>query len=187
MNNCRITCGDAAEYYGKKRRILRFVASRKKGGAAYNKLHFVFKAVLKRQCRKSRQVFLNALFAYFFSSNLANRVFSLTENDRIAQKYEPLDGELLYHWTKLENLEKIRTEGIIPAKNFKFVYMTDNPEYIGNSDYFYRKVMFSKKDAVFVLLKINAKDLSKEYDIFGVFDCFEYAVEKIPPQYVIFE
>ncbi len=50
----------------------------------------------------------------------------------------------------------IRAHGLRPANRSGYVYITDNPDYIANSSYFYWKVGRIGQDATFVLLEIDA-------------------------------
>ena len=66
----------------------------------------------------------------------------------------------------------------------KYVYMTDDAEYIARSGYFFFRVDQDKQDTDFVLLKIDAFGLAGKYKVFCVDAPHEYAVREVPPQYI---
>lgn len=71
--------------------------------------------------------------------------------------------------------------------NSKYVYITDDPEFIAKSGYLHWKVLATKKDTIFVPIKIDAHALATEYEIMKVFSRHEYAVKHIPPEFIISE
>ena len=64
------------------------------------------------------------------------------------------------------------------------VYITDDPDYIANSSYFYWKVGRIGQDATFVLLEIDACALARTQPIMRVLEHHEFAVPAVSPEYL---
>lgn len=62
--------------------------------------------------------------------------------------------------------------------------ITDDPDYIANSSYFYWKVGRIGQDATFVLLEIDACALARTQPIMRVLEHHEFAVPAVPPKYL---
>ena len=103
---------------------------------------------------------------------------------RFAAPYCPAPGDRLYHWTILDNMVDIRAHGLRPANRGGYVYITDDPDYIANSSYFYWKVGRIGQDATFVLLEIDACALARTQPIMRVLEHHEFAVPAVPPEYL---
>lgn len=71
-----------------------------------------------------------------------------------------------------------------PANRSGYVYITDDPDYIANSSYFYWKVGRIGQDATFVLLEIDACALARTQPIMRVLEHHEFAVPAVPPEYL---
>lgn len=71
-----------------------------------------------------------------------------------------------------------------PANRGGYVYITDDPDYIANSSYFYWKVDRIGQDATFVLLEIDACALARTQPIMRVLEHHEFAVPAVPPKYL---
>lgn len=71
-----------------------------------------------------------------------------------------------------------------PANRGGYVYITDDPDYIANSSYFYWKVGRIGQDATFVLLEIDACALARTQPIMRVLEHHEFAVPAVPPKYL---
>ena len=106
------------------------------------------------------------------------------EEVRFAAPYCPAPGDRLYHWAILDNMADIRAHGLRPANRSGYVYITDDPDYIANSSYFYWKVGRIGKDATFVLLEIDACALARTQPIMRVLEPHEFAVPAVPPEYL---
>ncbi len=134
----------------------------------------------------SRRAFVQAVLAYGCSSYLAERLLNprRREEVRFAAPYCPAPGDRLYHWTVLDNMADIRAHGLRPANRSGYVYITDNPDYIANSSYFYWKVGRIGQDATFVLLEIDACALARTQPIMQVLEHHEFAVPAVPPEYL---
>lgn len=74
--------------------------------------------------------------------------------------------------------------GLRPANRGGYVYITDDPDYIANSYYFYWKVACIGQDATFVLLEIDACALARTQPIMRVLERHEFAVPAVPPEYL---
>ena len=87
----------------------------------------------------SRRAFVQAVLAYGCSSYLTERLLNprRREEVRFAAPYCPAPGARLYHWTILDNMADIHAHGLRPANRGGYVYITDDPDYIANSSYFY--------------------------------------------------
>lgn len=71
-----------------------------------------------------------------------------------------------------------------PANRGGYVYITDDPDYIANSSYFYWKVGRIGQDATFVLLEIDACALARTQPIMRVLEHHEFAVPAVSPEYL---
>ena len=78
----------------------------------------------------------------------------------------------------------IHAHGLRPANRGGYVYITDDPDYIANSSYFYWKVGRIGQDATFVLLEIDACALARTQPIMRVLEHHEFAVPAVPPEYL---
>ena len=74
--------------------------------------------------------------------------------------------------------------GLRPANRGGYVYITDDPDYIANSSYFYWKVGRIGQDATFVLLEIDACALARTQPIMRVLEHHEFAVPAVSPEYL---
>ena len=90
-------------------------------------------------------------------------------NELYESKFEkpfcPRENSCMYHWTAIENAAGITKHGILPMGNSKYVYITDDPEFIAKSGYLHWKVLAAKKDTIFVPIKIDAHALAAEYEL----------------------
>ena len=134
----------------------------------------------------SRRAFVQAVLAYGCSSYLTERLLNprRREEVRFAAPYCPAPGARLYHWTILDNMADIHAHGLRPANRSGYVYITDDPDYIANSSYFYWKVGRIGQDATFVLLEIDACALARTQPIMRVLEHHEFAVPAVPPEYL---
>lgn len=132
---------------------------------------------------------MRAAVSYFFSSTLANKLLfdEACEESKFEKPFYPRENSCMYHWTAIENADGITKHGILPMGNSKYVYITDDPEFIAKSGYLHWKVLAAKKDTIFVPIKIDAHALAAEYEIMKVFSRHEYAVKHIPPEFIINE
>lgn len=133
--------------------------------------------------------FWRAAVSYFFSSTLANKLLfdEACEESKFEKPFCPRENLCMYHWAAIENAAGITKNGILPMGNSKYVYITDDPEFIAKSGYLHWKVLAAKKDTIFVPIKIDAHALAAEYEIMKVFSRHEYAVKHIPPEFIINE
>lgn len=73
-----------------------------------------------------------------------------------------------------------------PANRSGYVYITDDPDYLANSSYFYWKVGRIGQGATFVLLEIDACALDRTQPIMRVLEHHEFAVPAVPPEFINF-
>lgn len=123
------------------------LAVRRKGGPVWARIGDTRQMVRRYPGHNSRRAFVQAVLAYGCSSYLAERLLNprRREEVRFAAPYCPAPGDRLYHWTVLDNMADIRAHGLRPANRGGYVYITDDPDYIANSSYFYWKVGVSGK------------------------------------------
>lgn len=179
-----------AERCDKSKKLLRKIRCRIKGGSVHDELFFSFKALLGgRRSKSNVRAFWRAAVSYFFSSTLANKLLfdEAYEESKFEKPFCPRENSCMYHWTAIENAAGITKHGILPMGNSKYVYITDDPEFIAKSGYLHWKVLAAKKDTIFVPIKIDAHALAAEYEIMKVFSLHEYAVKHIPPEFIINE
>lgn len=162
------------------------LAVRRKGGPVWARIGDTRQMVRRYPGHNSRRAFVQAVLAYGCSSYLAERLLNprRREEVRFAAPYCPAPGDRLYHWTVLDNMADIRAHGLRPANRSGYVYITDNPDYIANSSYFYWKVGRIGQDATFVLLEIDACALARTQPIMQVLEHHEFAVPAVPPEYL---
>lgn len=179
-----------AERCDKSKKLLRKIRCRIKGGSVHDELFFSFKALLGgRRSKSNVRAFWRAAVSYFFSSTLANKLLfdEACEESKFEKPFCPRENSCMYHWTAIENAAGITKHGILPMGNSKYVYITDDPEFIAKSGYLHWKVLAAKKDTIFVPIKIDAHALAAEYEIMKVFSRHEYAVKHIPTEFIINE
>ncbi len=162
------------------------LAVRRKGGPVWARIGDTRQMVHRYPGHNSRRAFVQAVLAYGCSSYLAERLLNprRREEVRFAAPYRPAPGDRLYHWAILDNMADIRAHGLRPANRSGYVYITDDPDYIANSSYFYWKVGRIGQDATFVLLEIDACALARTQPIMRVLEHHEFAVPAVPPEYL---
>ena len=162
------------------------LAVRRKGGPVWARIEDTRQMVRCYPGHNSRRAFVQAVLAYGCSSYLAERLLNphRREEVRFAAPYCPAPGDRLYHWAILDNMADIRTHGLRPANRSGYVYITDDPDYVANSSYFYWKVGRVGQDATFVLLEIDACALARTQPIMRVLEHHEFAVPAVPPEYL---
>lgn len=162
------------------------LAVRRKGGPVWARIGDTRQMARRYPGRNSRRAFVQAVLAYGCSSYLAERLLNLhrREEVRFAAPYRPAPGDRLYHWAMMDDLAEIRAHGLRPSKRGGYVYVTDDPDYIANSCYFYWKVARTGQDATFVLLEIDAYALARTKPIMRVLEHHEFAVPAVPPEYL---
>ena len=162
------------------------LAVRRKGGPVWARIGDTRQMVRRYPGHNSRRAFVQAVLAYGCSSYLAERLLNprRREEVRFAAPYCPAPGDRLYHWAILDNMADIRVHGLRPANRGGYVYITDDPDYIANSSYFYWKVGRIGQDATFVLLEIDACALARTQPIMRVLEHHEFAVPAVPPKYL---
>lgn len=160
--------------------------SRLPGGIMYEDLRYEWQRFWNCMNEKSFKVLIRQILYYCFGSGITNRLFvrGKDENKRMISTFVPNHKQILFHWTSQEKLDSIMQSGLRPGKNMKYVYMTDDAEYIARSGYFFFRVDQDKQDTDFVLLKIDAFGLAGKYKVFCVDAPHEYAVREVPPQYI---
>ena len=189
LKTIKITYAEA-EYCDKNKKLLRKIRCRVKGGSVHDELVFSFKALHGgKRSNSSVRAFLRATVSYFFSNTFANKLFfdENSEESKFEKPFCPCENSYMYHWAAIENAGSITKHGILPAGNSKYVYITDDPEFIAKSGYLHWKVLAAKKDTEFVPIKIDAHALAAEYEIIKLFSRHEYAVKYIPPEFIINE
>lgn len=164
------------------------LAVRRKGCPVWARIGDTRQMVRRYPGHNSRRAFVQAVLAYGCSSYLAERLLNprRREEVRFAAPYCPAPGDRLYHWTILDNMADIRAHGLRPANRSGFVYITDDPDYLANSSYFYWKVGRIRQDATFVLLEIDACALARTQPIMRVLEHHEFAVPAVPPEFINF-
>lgn len=162
------------------------LAVRRKGGPVWARIGDTRQMVRRYPGHNSRRAFVQAVLAYGCSSYLAERLLNprRREEVRFAAPYCPAPGDRLYHWAILDNMADIRAHGLRPANRGGYVYITDDPDYIASSSYFYWKVGRIGQDATFVLLEIDACALARTQPIMRVLEHHEFAVPAVPPEYL---
>lgn len=160
--------------------------SRLPGGKIYEDLRYEWRRFWKNMNWKCFKVLIRQILYYCFGGRIINSFLmsGKDENKRMISSYEPFYKQKLFHWTSQEKLKSIMKSGLRPGKNMKYVYMTDDAEYIARSGYFFFRVDQDKQDTDFVLLKIDAFGLAGKYKVFCVDAPHEYAVREVPPQYI---
>ena len=149
------------------------LAVRRKGGPVWARIGDTRQMIRRYPGHNSRRAFVQAVL------NPLRR-----EEVRFAAPYCPAPGDRLYHWAILDNMADIHAHGLRPANRSGYVYITDDPDYIANSSYFYRKVDRIGQDATFVLLEIDACALARTQPIMRVLEHHEFAVPAVPPEYL---
>lgn len=160
--------------------------SRLPGGIVYENLVYEWHRFMRGMNQRLFLVLLRQAVCYCFGSRITSIFFERDKDEkkRMISRFIPGCGQVLFHWTSQENLDSIKKNGIRPGKEMKYVYMTDDAKYIVRGGYFLFRVDKDKRDAEFVLLKIDALGLAKEFKIFCVDAPHEYAVREVPPQYI---
>ena len=162
------------------------LAVRRKGGPVWARIGYTRQMARRYPGPSSRRAFIQAVLAYGCSSFLAERLLNprRREDLRFAALDHPVPGDRMYHWAMLDDMDDIRTHGLRPAARGGYVYITDDPDYIARSSYFYWKVAQIRRDATFVLLEIDAHALAQIYPIMRVLEHHEFAVAAVPPEYL---
>lgn len=164
--------------------------SRLPGGKVYEYLNYEWHCF----CENTNWKCFKALVRYALYFCLGDRITRVfggmrkDERERMISTFSPNHEQILFHWTSQEKVQSILDNGLCSGQNRKYVYMTDDAEYIARNGYFFYKVDRDKRDIHFVLLQIDAYELSKKYKIFCVDALHEYAVTVVPAKYItVFE
>lgn len=185
--NYKVKYQETKKDYKKKVGISQKLRSRCSSGCLCKRLSYHWCYFKKYPSWKALERLLHAFSAYCIGDTLSHVLFKVKEEDKIGGVFIPEKNKILYHWTSRERLDLIREKGLVPSEDLNFVYVTDDAEYLAKSGYFNWRVMKSKKDIKFVLIKIDAERLAQEYKIFYVFAEHEYAVKRVPLEFLEIE
>ena len=160
--------------------------SRLPGGKMYEDLRYEWHWLRKSMNWKCFKELVRQVSCYCFGSRITEFFGGKTKDERkrMISSFVSFHKQTLFHWTSQEKVESILDKGLHPGKDSKYVYMTDDAEYIARSGYFFFKVDQDKRDMHFVLLKIDAFGLAEKYKVFCVDAPHEYAVREVPPRYI---
>lgn len=156
-----------------------------RGGLMYEELRFRVCAFRNNPGKRCFRSMLRTLTCYCFGGKVADLLFHPEDNKdettRMLTRFTLVEIQTLFHWTASQDVDAILKNGLIPGKKLKYVYMTDDPEYIARTTYIYHKVHILQEDTAFVLIKIDARKLACGHQIFWVNALHEFAVDAVPP------
>lgn len=160
--------------------------SRCPGGQLYENVRYEWYRFGKNMNWKWFKVLIRQVACYCLGSRITEILSGTSgdEGERMISRFTPDDTLELFHWTSQENVDSIMNKGLQSGTDTKYVYLTDDAEYIARSGYFFYKVDQEKRDMRFVLLKIDALQLSEKYKVFCVDAPHEYAVSEVPAEYI---
>lgn len=160
--------------------------SRLPGGKMYEDLRYEWHWLRNNMNWKCFKVLVRQISCYCFGSRITDFFCGKIKDERkrMISLLEPSHKQALFHWTSKDRVKSIMENGLRPGKDSRYVYLTDDADYIARSGYFFFKVDKDKRDMHFVLLKIDALGLTEQHNVFCVDAPHEYAVREVPPRYI---
>lgn len=191
MKSFCVTQWEAERYYQKRKKyratLRDKLRKRLPGVFLCEELRFGVRAFRQERTERCLAGILKLLLCYCLGGKIADLLFAKNrdESERMLAHFTPENNQRLFHWTPSEKLERIWENGLIPGGGCDYVYLTDDPDYLAGTAYFYWKVRRAGRDTKFVLLEIDACSLAKEHEIFWVDTLHEFGVDKVPKECLV--
>lgn len=167
---------EETQRYYKSRKI----RSRLPGGRRYQEIQTNFRRLWKHPCVSNLKEAMRAAAIYCLGSRMIEMFGRPAEKDHMDGLFMPEENQILYHLAPSRQLDSIRRNGLAPSKEFEYVYLTDDADYIMDMGYLYWKVNQAKNDTEFVILEVDVYHLAQKYEIYQLREAHEFAVKRVP-------
>ena len=155
--------------------IHEFIACRMKNG-------LWVKNIKKDFSDKNFKYLFLGLFRFIIGNKASSFLFPKSVVD-IPEEYTGSD--YLYHITPIKLLDKIKSEGLTVQR--KWIYLTDNYDFIINDKFLNWKASRLKEDTDFCILKIDTQRLRKKQKLYLTNLKHEIVTDSIDPEFIFFE
>ena len=159
-----------------------YIDCRKSGGKFYNNIK---EDIAEIKIIKSKNTFARLaadILIYAAGEKIIHSIFPKSSFKIIGEFNNDI---FLYHITPKKNLNRIKKNGLTSSK--KFVFLTDNVEYLLNDNFLNWKATNLNQDTDFCILKIDAKSLRMRHKIYLIDREHELITKKVEPEFILFE
>lgn len=143
MKSFCITQWEAERYYQKRKKyratLRDKLRKRLPGVFLCEELRFGVRAFRQERTERCLAGILKLLLCYCLGGKIADLLFAKNrdESERMLAHFTPENNQRLFHWPPSEKLERIWENGLIPGGGCDYVYLTDDPDYLAGTAYFY--------------------------------------------------